>query len=292
LRLNSRQPDALRELGELYSFTGDYPKAEDAFHKALELDPKNATLHQDLGNALMKAGATDHSHTNQADAELRQAVKLDPSLGAAHRDLGLVLRDQGKFEEAVRELRSAASLMPSDSSVHYQLSRTLRRAGKSEEASREAARSEQLGRKGKEAQQVLARANEGLSLVQQGHTREGLVKIREALQIDPENLTAHFNYAVALRHVGRYDESIEQLQKVLRVEADMPAVASFRRAAGLIPGTAAVHNGLGVALAKSGDAAAARTQLLLAQKLEPKTALFKKNLECIKETLPRCVLVP
>jgi Flp pilus assembly protein TadD len=221
-----------------------------------------------------------------------------------------VLRDQGKFEEAVLELRKAAALMPKDSSVHYQLSRTLRRAGKQDEAAKEAALSEELGRKEKGRQQVLAQANEGLSLVRQGHTREGLAKITQALRTDPENLTAHFNYALALRHVGRYDESILQLQNVLRLQPDMPAahyqlgcdyfetgqypeaVTSFRRAAALIPGTAAVHNGLGVALAKSGDTAGATAEIELAQKLEPKTALYRKNLRCLQTPATACELLP
>jgi len=210
----------------------------------------------------------------------------------------------------VQELQRAATLLPGDSAVHYQLSRALRRAGKTEEAGKEAALSEQLGRKGKEGQRALALANEGLTLVQQAHAREGLAKIREALQIDPENLTAHFNYALALRHLGRYGDSIAQLQKVLRLQPDMPAahyqlgcdyfkkeqyqeaVTSFRRAAGLIPGTAAVHNGLGVALAKSGDASGAAEELALAHKLEPKTALYEKNLHCLQKPTPGCVLTP
>src|ERR1700693_5127608 len=69
LGLNSRQPDALRELGELYSFEGDFPKAEVEFRKALALDPKNAVLHQDLGGTLLKAGENDNAET-----ELRQSV--------------------------------------------------------------------------------------------------------------------------------------------------------------------------------------------------------------------------
>jgi tetratricopeptide (TPR) repeat protein len=310
LRLNSRQPDALRELGEIYSVAADYPKAEAAFHKALTLDPNNALLHADLGKVFMKAGAADPAQAKQAEAELRRAIKLDSNLAAAHRDLGLVLRDQGKFDEAVRELRAAAARMPEDSSLHYQLSRTLRRAGKPEEAAAEATLSETLGRKEKQGQQVLALANEGLSMVQQGHSREGLVKIKDALRMDPENLTAHFNDAVALRQIGRYDDSILQIEKVLQLEPDMPAahyqlgcdyfqagryadaVNSFRRAAALIPGTAAVHNGLGVALTKSGDTASGIAELLLAQKLEPKTSLYKKNLQCVQNHSNSCKLVP
>ena len=211
LGLNPRQPDALRELGELYRFEGDFPKAEEAFHKAIALDPNNAVLHQDLGNTLLKAGEND-----KAEAELRQSVTLDPRLGGAHRDLGLVLREKGRFEEAVEELQRAAALLPSDSSVHYQLSRDAAAGGKNRGGREGSALSEQLGRKERESQQVLATGQRRTVAGAQGHAQEGLAKIREALQMDPANLTAHFNYALALRHLGRYDESIFNCRKCCR----------------------------------------------------------------------------
>jgi Flp pilus assembly protein TadD len=70
------------------------------------------------------------------------------------------------------------------------------------------------------------------------------------------------------------------------------AVAAFRRAAGLIPGTAAAHNGLAVALAKSGDQDQALSELKLAQKLEPKTFLYQKNLACLQKPVSGCALSP
>jgi Flp pilus assembly protein TadD len=70
------------------------------------------------------------------------------------------------------------------------------------------------------------------------------------------------------------------------------AVIFFRRAAGLIPGTAAVHNGLGVALAKSKDQTEAEREILLATKLRPNTALYRKNLKCVRKNAVGCALTP
>ena len=60
----------------------------------------------------------------------------------------------------------------------------------------------------------------------------------------------------------------------------------------MIPGTAAVHNGLGVALAKTGDTSTAIAELTLAQKLEPKTLLYGKNLACVQKPTASCALIP
>jgi Flp pilus assembly protein TadD len=94
--------------------------------------------------------------------------------------------------------------------------------------------------------------------------------------LQPDMPAAHYQIGCDYFNKGQYEE----------------AVISFRRAAGLIPGTAAVHNGLGVALAKSGDTAGAAAELALAQKLAPKTMLYGKNLECVRKPTPRCALVP
>jgi len=94
--------------------------------------------------------------------------------------------------------------------------------------------------------------------------------------MQPDMPAAHYQIGCDYFRKGKYQQ----------------AVASFRRAAGLIPGTAAVHNGLGVALAKSGNTAGAAAELALAQKLEPKTALYKKNGECVEKPTPGCKLTP
>jgi hypothetical protein len=49
---------------------------------------------------------------------------------------------------------------------------------------------------------------------------------------------------------------------------------------------------LGVAMAKSGDTSSAAKELALARRLEPKTALYEKNLHCLQKPTPGCVLTP
>jgi len=96
------------------------------------------------------------------------------------------------------------------------------------------------------------------------------------LQMQQDMPAAHYQMGCDYFRKGQYQE----------------AVASFRRAAGLIPGTAAVHNGLAVALAKSGNTAGAAAELALAQKLEPETALYRKNRACVEKPTPGCKLTP
>ncbi len=126
----------------------------------------------------------------------------------------------------------------------------------------------------------------------------------------PDNLGIQFDYAVGLRHLHRYDESINELQQILQKQPDLPgahyqlgydylkkdrlseAVASFAEAVRLIPGTAEVRNGLGVALAKNNDWPSAIAELEMAHRLEPANELYEKNLGCVRRRLSGCTVEP
>jgi tetratricopeptide (TPR) repeat protein len=81
---------------------------------------------------------------------------------------------------------------------------------------------EQLSRKEKQAPLIAAYAKEGLFLIDKGCPQEALAKIKQALDLDPANPSTQFDYALALRHAGRYDESIVAWQKLLSKQPDLP----------------------------------------------------------------------
>jgi tetratricopeptide (TPR) repeat protein len=64
--------------------------------KAAALDPKSATAHYSLGNALRNKGRLD-----DAIASYKKAIELDPKFAEAHCNLGVALQQQGRFAEAL-----------------------------------------------------------------------------------------------------------------------------------------------------------------------------------------------
>jgi len=125
----------------------------------------------------------------------------------------------------------------------------------------------------------------------------------------PDNLGVQFDYAVGLRQLW-LDESIAELRKILQKQPDLPgahyqlgynyfqkgrfgeAVTGFAQAARLISGTAEVHNGLGVALARNNDYASAVAELEIAHRLESSNKLCNKNLNCVRQRLAGCTVQP
>ena len=89
-------------------------KAEEAAHKALELNDKLAEAHTALGQIYIAFAPSDFS---TGDRELKHAIELNPNLAVAHYNLGLSFIRQGRLDEASAELAKARGLDPISSII-------------------------------------------------------------------------------------------------------------------------------------------------------------------------------
>ena len=78
---------------------GQLDEAIACYRKAIELDPKLAVAHNNLGFALLGKGQTD-----LAIASYRKAIEIDPKLAMAHGNLGIALMRKGQTELGNRQL--------------------------------------------------------------------------------------------------------------------------------------------------------------------------------------------
>jgi tetratricopeptide (TPR) repeat protein len=153
-------------IAQLWSQMGDYPRAVEACHKALQLNPKLAQAHFIAGMALIRSehpaeaavefraqlaldpDNTDaqyhlafvllqQSHSDEAVALLQNVLARDPNHAQANYELGRELLDSGKKGEAIKYLEAAARLNPRLDAVHYQLQSAYRAVGRKDDADRE-----------------------------------------------------------------------------------------------------------------------------------------------------------
>jgi len=84
---------------------GDSSGAEDAYLRALKLDPDNARINANL--AVLYEGM---GRFQLAERHLRQAIYAEPESPAAHNNLGVVLYRMGNYDGALVEFNRALSL--------------------------------------------------------------------------------------------------------------------------------------------------------------------------------------
>ncbi len=82
---------ALIALGNFYFDANQYPKAIDAYLRALAVDPKNPDVRTDLGT--MYRAVNDY---DKAIQQFREAARLDPTHKNSRFNLGVVLQNDKK----------------------------------------------------------------------------------------------------------------------------------------------------------------------------------------------------
>ena len=114
LRFNADRAEAQLGLAWLHSMSGDLEQAEEAYSRALELDPLFPTTYINLADLYRMQG-----RDAEGERVLRQAVALYPDSGDIRHALGLSLVRLQRPVEALEELRLAAEMMPESARYAY-----------------------------------------------------------------------------------------------------------------------------------------------------------------------------
>jgi tetratricopeptide (TPR) repeat protein len=109
--------------------TSSAKDAERAYHLALELDPKMADAHVNLGKLYH-----DAKEWQKAEAHYRSAAEHAPCDPEPYFNLGVLMEDVKRFPEAVRAYGDAIKQDPSFADAHYNLGLLFESLGKKTDA--------------------------------------------------------------------------------------------------------------------------------------------------------------
>lgn len=107
--LNPTYSTAFNILGYAYRQNADYPHAEQAFKKYIELIPNDPNPYDSYAELLLKMGRFDEAIT-----QYRKALAIDANFINSHQGIGAALMYQGKPDEAAAELRKITDKARSD----------------------------------------------------------------------------------------------------------------------------------------------------------------------------------
>ena len=97
------------------------------------------------------AAALSGRHDGRARSLLEKSIELDPKLALAHLQLGILYSDQRNYTQAISEYRKAVACDPELEEAHYRLSQAYAATGEKSEAQQELSTYEELSRKSAEA---------------------------------------------------------------------------------------------------------------------------------------------
>jgi len=139
-------------------------------------------------------------------------LQKNPVSWMAHNNLGILLKKQGKLEEAVEHYSEVLRIKPDHARAHYNLANALASQGKLEEAVAHYLEALRI-----KPNYAAAHNNLAVALEKQGKLEEAIAHYYQVLQITPNNAEVHYNLGVALADKGRIEEAIDQYYQALRI---------------------------------------------------------------------------
>lgn len=173
IELNANDSESFYYLGRLYFTRDNMPDALTAFQRAVQLDSSSVRAHNHLGQAFEGLG----QYAAARGAYLK-AIELEQRQTAKSHwpyfNLGLLCLNQGRFSEAVNYLRLSVHRNPSWSQGKLKLAKALLATGDSGSAG---------------------------------------ALLREVIETDPQNATAHYQLARLLSNLGEKEQASRHYQQ-------------------------------------------------------------------------------
>jgi len=187
-------------------------EAEAASRKALELDPELAEAHAACGVAYALKQNFD-----EAQKEFEAAIRLDPKLYEAYYFYARTTFQRGDLAKAAELYEQAAKLNPDDYQAVSLLAGVYNGLGWAAQANAAQQRALQLTEKHIDRHPDDPRAlylGAGMN-ARLGDHAKGLDWARRALAIDPEEASILYNVACVYAILGRTEDALDCLQKVM-----------------------------------------------------------------------------
>jgi tetratricopeptide (TPR) repeat protein len=223
-------------LADTYNMLGSYnlfpphevsPKAKTAALKALEIDETLAEAYTSLAFVKYRYEWDWFG----AEADFNWAIGLNPSYATAHHWYGGLLRDIGRFDEALTKLKRAQELNPLSLPINTSIGVTFLYAHQHDQAIEQCKKALELDPNFPWAHTVLAKA-----YVQKSLYREAIAELQKAVSLSGGS----FGYLADLAHVyavaGDRDKALEILEE-LEDQSEQKYVTSY--------GMALIYVGLG-----------------------------------------------
>jgi len=183
-----------------------YPKAREAARQALGLD-------ENLAEAYASLAWVKYRYEGDwfgAETDYNWAIGLNPSYAIAHHWYGSLLRDMGRFDEALSELEKARELNPFSLAINTSIGYLFYYARQYDKAIAEGQKALQLNPDFHWAHDVIA-----LAYLQKGEFKEALASFQKAVAFSESSVDYKCHLAQAYAQAGMTEEAQSLLNVLL-----------------------------------------------------------------------------
>ncbi|HEX7895525.1 MAG TPA: hypothetical protein VF447_15105, partial [Terriglobales bacterium] len=187
----------------------DLAKSADYYQQAINRDPNYAPAYAGLANAYALRVVYDNVPVQETFAKARaaalRALELDNTLAEPHAALGIIALNVRDWKPSGPELRLALDLNPNDATAHHWYAFYLFFSGKTEEAIAESETARQL-----DPLSAVINADEGIFLYSSRRYGEARVRLRQAIDLEPNFDQPHETLALVNLETGNPSDALKE----------------------------------------------------------------------------------
>jgi TolB-like protein/DNA-binding winged helix-turn-helix (wHTH) protein/Tfp pilus assembly protein PilF len=201
----------------------DLAKSVEYYQQAIERDPTYAPAYAGLANAyalLPQYSNVELQEGNgKAAAAARHALELDETLTEAHATLGFIGLTSWEYDwaQAGQEIRRALELNPNYSSAHHWFAFYLFSLDRRNEALAEMELARQL-----DPLSAIISADEGQFLYETRRYEEARVRLRQAIELQPDFSQPHETLALVELETGHTSDALKEARSGLALAPSAP----------------------------------------------------------------------
>ena len=184
-------------LAHCYIWTRQWDDAMRVYREILTINPDSAEADMIAGEALDGEGDGEG-----AEQQFRAAVKANPKEPNAHFVLGYLLWSRKQFDEAIAEFHAELANDPQNNQAMLYLGDVYVRLGQfatAKEILTEAAKYP--------TSDPLMHLDLGIVYMETDDENDAVQELRKAIEVEPDNVNAHFRLAKLYHSMGKKDES-------------------------------------------------------------------------------------
>ena len=200
---------AYQVLGAAAQEVGDYLTSESAKKKNIEIDPKNATHHFNLGNLYAKIDRIEN-----AISCYENSLNLDPMNADAANSLGVISMRTEDYAKAEIWFRRAASNRSAFYAAHSNLGNLYLKQMRYSDAIECYVRALELSPKSAEI-----RNNLGTCLKNRGRLIEAEIQYKTAIKINPKLSNTAYNLGLLYQDVNKQDLALQAFRLALSIDS-------------------------------------------------------------------------